>query len=147
VRYPASAIAELANHGISYCGWLPNHRAPGAFATSRFTVHVPRQPYAESLRGIPTIRVFEALACGIPLVCAPWEDSEGLFPKDCYLMAASGSEMQKCMRELANSLDLRETLRTNGLAVIAARHTCRHRAEQLVDIYSSLQSGYTEEAA
>ena len=44
------------------------------------TVHVPRRPYVEALPGIPTIRVFEALACGIPLVSAPWADSEGLFP-------------------------------------------------------------------
>jgi hypothetical protein len=30
--------------------------------------------------GIPTIRVFEALACGVPLICAPWRDEENLFP-------------------------------------------------------------------
>ena len=42
-------------------------------------MHVPRGPYAEALPGIPTIRVFEALACGIPLVSAPWDDCEGLF--------------------------------------------------------------------
>ena len=33
----------------------------------------------KALPGIPTIRVFEALACGIPLVSAPWQDEEGLF--------------------------------------------------------------------
>ena len=43
------------------------------------TVHVPRRPYVDALPGIPTIRVFEALACGIPLVSAPWRDEEGLF--------------------------------------------------------------------
>ena len=32
-----------------------------------------------SLPGIPTIRPFEALACGIPLVSAPWHDAEHLF--------------------------------------------------------------------
>ena len=52
---------------------------PEVFARFRVTVHVPRRPYVEALPGIPTIRVFEALACGIPLVCAPWDDAEGLF--------------------------------------------------------------------
>ena len=66
-------------------GWLPNHRAPQAFARARVTVHVPRRPYVEALPGIPTIRMFEALACGIPLVSAPWNDCEDLFPPDCYL--------------------------------------------------------------
>ena len=35
------------------------------------TVHVPRRPYVKALPGIPTIRVFEALACGIPLDLFP----------------------------------------------------------------------------
>jgi spore maturation protein CgeB len=42
------------------------------------------------LPGIPTIRVFEALACGIPLVSAPWDDSEHLFrPGEDFLVAAT----------------------------------------------------------
>ena len=39
-----------------------------AFAGARATVHVPRRPYVRACPGIPTIRVFEAMACGIPLV-------------------------------------------------------------------------------
>jgi hypothetical protein len=40
-------------------------------------VHVPRRFYVQRLPGIPTIRVFEALACGIPLVCSPWDGLRG----------------------------------------------------------------------
>ena len=33
------------------------------------------------MHGIPTIRVFEALACGIPLlISAPWQDTEAPLP-------------------------------------------------------------------
>ena len=53
---------------------------PTSFAQHRMTIHVPRRPYVEALPGIPTIRVFEALACGIPLVSAPWQDEEALVP-------------------------------------------------------------------
>ena len=77
VRYPQAALGELAAAGILYRGWLPNHEVPATFARARATVHVPRRPYVEALPGIPTIRVFEALACGIPLVSAPWRDVEG----------------------------------------------------------------------
>ena len=42
--------------------------APEVFARHLATVHVPRRFYVDALPGIPTIRVFEALACGIPLV-------------------------------------------------------------------------------
>ena len=89
VRYPEHALATLARHGARYRGWLPNARAPEIFARHLATVHVPRRFYVEHLPGIPTIRVFEALACGIPLVCAPWRDSENLFrPGEDYLVAA-----------------------------------------------------------
>jgi spore maturation protein CgeB len=79
VRYPERALARLRSAGIEYGGWLPNPAAPRVFARYGVTVHVPRRPYVEALPGIPTIRVFEALACGIPLVSAPWSDSENLF--------------------------------------------------------------------
>ncbi len=61
---------------------------PRAFARFRVTVHVPRRPYVLALPGIPTIRPFEALACGIPLISAPWDDAEGLFtPGEDFLVA------------------------------------------------------------
>ena len=96
VRYPESARRLLAEAGIAYQGWLPNFRVPEVFARARMTVHVPRRPYAHRLPGIPTIRPFEALACGIPLICAPWKDCEGLFrPGEDYLVASDGDEMKR----------------------------------------------------
>ena len=84
----------LAATGLAYQGWLPNAEAPASFAQHRMTIHVPRRPYVEALPGIPTIRVFEALACGIPLVSAPWRDEEGLFrPGEDFLMARDAAEM------------------------------------------------------
>ncbi|WP_245986740.1 CgeB family protein [Azospirillum thermophilum] len=77
VRYPEPALEAVRRAGIRYGGYLPNHRAPEVFAAHAVTVHVPRRFYTTHLPGIPTIRVFEALACGIPLVSAPWRDSEG----------------------------------------------------------------------
>jgi spore maturation protein CgeB len=71
VRYPDYALKELDAAGIEYAGWLPNHLVPQVFARYRVTVHVPRRPYARTLPGIPTIRPFEAMACGIPMVSAP----------------------------------------------------------------------------
>src|SRR5699024_762173 len=79
VRYPDEALQALAATNLVYRGWLPNVEVPRQFARHRVTLHVPRRPYVEQLPGIPTIRLFEALACGIPLICAPWEDAEGLF--------------------------------------------------------------------
>ncbi len=139
VRYPRQGLRAVAASGARYCGWLPNHRVPQAFARHRVTVHVPRRLYATMLPGIPTIRVFEALACGIPLVSAPWQDSEGLFrPGRDFLLARTGTEMERRLRDVLNDRGLARELTRNGLASIRARHTCGHRAEELLAICRGL---------
>jgi spore maturation protein CgeB len=139
VRYPEAALATLARHGAIYHGWIPNARAPKAFARHLATVHVPRRFYVETLPGIPTIRVFEALACGIPLVSAPWRDSEGLFQagRD-YLSARDEDEMVRHLTALRDDHALCQELVANGLATIRARHTCSHRADELLAVARKL---------
>lgn len=134
VRYPEHAQKQLATHGIDYAGWLPNHRVPAAFAQSRLTVHVPRRPYVETLPGIPTIRVFEALACGIPLISAPWEDVEQLFPPGAYLRVNNTDEMMAAISLVLRDRDLAAEQVRTGLNAIRSRHTCRHRVEELMEI-------------
>lgn len=139
VRYPSYAVEALEKAGIEYAGWIPNYKVPDAFAASRITVHVPRRPYVEALKGIPTIRPFEAMACGIPLISAPWEDSEGLFnPGKDFLTAASGNEMKEMIRLLLNEPDFAAEMAEHALRTILSRHTCSHRADELLNICRSL---------
>ena len=135
VRYPDRAKRAVVGAGLRYRGWVANHRVPHVFAQHRVTVHVPRRPYREALPGIPTIRPFEALACGIPLVTAPWEDTEGLFaPGADFLVAANGAEMTTHLRDLLGDPELARSLAEHGLATIHARHTCGHRVQELLEI-------------
>lgn len=135
VRYPAEARRRLADAGADYAGWLANHRVPAAFAGFRATVHVPRRPYATALPGIPTIRMFEALACAIPLVSAPWDDAEGLFrPGTDFLTAADGTAMRRHLRALLNDPAMAGALAASGLRRIRERHTCGHRVDELLAI-------------
>jgi spore maturation protein CgeB len=139
VRYPDGAIAALTQAGIRYRGWLPNYQVPEVFAASRVTLHIPRRPYVRELPGIPTIRPFEALACGIPLICSPWNDSEHLFtPGSDYLVADSGEEMKQLIHEVLKDPSLGEDLSTHGLNTIRQRHTCAHRVDELLAIYGEL---------
>jgi spore maturation protein CgeB len=135
VRYPEPVVVRLARAGIRFEGWLANSAVPRIFAKSKVTVHVPRRPYARALPGIPTIRVFEALACGIPLVCAPWTDTEGLFrPGVDFLIARTGAAMREHLSALLADPDMAEAMAARGLATILARHTCRHRVDELLGI-------------
>jgi spore maturation protein CgeB len=135
VRYPPEGQSALAAAGCQFRGWLPNYRVPDAFARARLTVHVPRRAYVTHLPGIPTIRPFEALACGIPLISAPWDDAEGLFRagRD-YLQVGSTEEMTEAMRAVLHDDGLAASLAASGRETILARHTCAHRVEQLLGI-------------
>jgi spore maturation protein CgeB len=139
VRYPDDALREVRDAGIAFRGWLPNARVPDAFARARMTVHIPRGPYLSRLHGIPTIRPFEAMACGIPLISTPWADSEGLFRAGAdYLVADDPAAMHAAIRRLAADPALRQQIAASGLETIRARHTCDHRAEQLERICGEL---------
>ena len=139
VRYPEAAVARIRQTGATYGGWIANADAPALFATAAMTVHVPRRHYARALPGIPTIRVFEALACGVPLISAPWDDAEHLFrPGADYLLARTGREMAQIMRLVAHDAVLARSLARHGLETVRARHGCGHRADELLAIAAEL---------
>jgi spore maturation protein CgeB len=141
VRYPGHSLETLKAHGAIYRGWLPNARAPEVFARHLATVHVPRRFYVDRLPGIPTIRVFEALACGIPLVSAPWQDSEGLFRAgQDYLVARDEAAMERHLTALNKDADLRRALAASGLTTIRGRHSCEHRVDELLAVVASLSA-------
>lgn len=145
VRYPQDAIDLLQDRGIALGGWLANHRVPEVFARHKVTIHVPRRPYVTALPGIPTIRVFEALACGIPLVSAPWDDVESLFrPGLDFLFAADEQHMRTQLRHLVEDPEFAASVAQSGLETIQARHTCRHRVSELLRIVAKIQGVSTE---
>ena len=138
VRYPETGLAALQAAGVSYGGYLPNLDAPATYAHSRLTVHVPRQQYSDAMSGIPTIRVFEALACGIPLVSAPWRDTEGLFRPGDFLWADNTADMVRTIQHLLTDTDAAQEQVTRGLETVLQRHTCAHRAQQFLQIAEEL---------
>ena len=126
-RYPDEAVRTLRSANVDYRGWLPNWRVPEVFSRHRLTIHVPHRT-----------RPFEALACAIPMVSAPWHDDDGLFtPGADYLVARNASEMRKHMHALLNDRDLVRTLTQHALQTIQTRHTCVHRVTQLLRIAST----------
>ena len=142
VRYSQEAKALLAEAGIRYHGWIPNYRVPETFCRHRAAIHIPRRPYTQALPGIPTIRVFEALACGVPLVCSKWEDVEGLFtPGEDFLMARTPQEMRTHLRSVVYDPELARRMAQHGLNTIRSRHTCAHRVDELLEIWKQISVG------
>jgi glycosyltransferase involved in cell wall biosynthesis len=135
VRYPDSARAALARVGISYGGFLPNALVPRTLARFKATVHVPRGPYARALPGIPTIRVFEALACGIPDVTSNIsslpEAGEGL-----ALTVEPGpiEELAGAILQAFTDEQLRHRCRSEA-ATIATQFSAKRMVEQTIAAY------------
>ena len=146
VRYPDEAVAALERAGIRYAGYLPNHCVPEVFARHRVTVHVPRRYYATRLAGIPTIRPFEAMACGIPLVSAPWDDADHLFEDEHYLRVRDGGEMRAALRRVLDRPAESRERAAAARAHVRRHHACANRVDELLGIVASLR-GATEAGA
>jgi spore maturation protein CgeB len=141
VRYPHNVAETLKANGISYRGWLPNYDVPRTWNSFRFTIHIPRRPYVRDLPGIPTIRAFEAMATGIPLICAQWQDTEQLFnPGKDFLGADTPEQVKTHMRLLLKDKDAAEEISNEALKTIHKRHTCAHRVEELMQICQTLRT-------
>lgn len=136
VRYPEEALRRLDEAGIEYGGWLPNYRVPEILRQFNLTVHIPRAPYRQALIGIPTIRPFEALACGVPLIVALWKDTENLFEQGSFLTAMSPGEMKDAMEFLVHDESARNSLAEKGVRSIVGRNDCAMRVAELEGVMS-----------
>lgn len=143
--YPASARLRLRLSGLRYCGSTHGDRIPELFARHRLTVHLPPVGREGAPPDAPTSYFFEALACGIPLISAPWDDGEGLFrPEQDYLLARDCAEMREAMQAILEFPEFAAQLRENGLETIRAHHTCAHRADELLAIDAELKGARLE---
>jgi spore maturation protein CgeB len=139
VRYPDEVVARFRNGlDIQYGGWLANVEVPRIYSAARVVLHVPRRQYVELLPGTPTIRVFEALASGACLISLPWPDTDGLFEAgQDYAVAGSPREMRELIEWLCADDAARERFGQRGRQTILNRHTCGHRADQLLGLLAS----------
>jgi spore maturation protein CgeB len=135
-RYSEAARRALLEAGIDSAGWVPNYEVPRIFARFALTVSIPRRPQVQT----PTSQLFEALACGIPLVSTPWDDAEGLFrPGQDFLLAHNGEEMKLLLRDLLDDPALGVELARAGRETLLSRHTCAHRVDELLEIYRQVR--------
>jgi spore maturation protein CgeB len=137
-RHSSAAILELKRAGVDYLGALPNHRLPEVFRRHRVALHVPSLR-TRDLPGMPSLRFFEALAVGVPLVSAPFRDAEELFRRGDYVSVANTEQMKRALRDLICNPALRDAIATRGRETILARHTCAHRADELLSILGRFQ--------
>ena len=125
-QYPA-AIVWPAN--VVRIEHLPPAEHRAFYNAQRFTLNITR---ADMIRAgySPSVRLFEAAACGVPIISDYWEGLDTFFTFDTeILIARSPADTLRCCRELpeAERLAIGERARRRVLA----HHTSAHRAHEL----------------
>jgi spore maturation protein CgeB len=101
---------------------LPPEEHPAFYAAQAFTLNVTRAAMVEA-GWSPSVRLFEAAACGVPVISDRWEGLEELLPE--VRIADTTDDVLRLLREPADPRALR--------ARVLAGHTAERRVEQLVE--------------
>jgi spore maturation protein CgeB len=122
---------------------LSAHEHRAFYGAQRFTLNVTRADMARA-GWSPSVRLFEAAACGTPIVTDPWPGLEEFFePGREILVARSASESMRWLRDLTEGE--RRAIAERARARALAEHTAAHRAQALeryVDEISARDAGH-----
>jgi spore maturation protein CgeB len=95
----------------------------------RFTLNLTRADMAQAGFS-PSVRLFEAAACGTPIISDAWPGIETLFrPGEEVLLARTGDEVLTYLQHIPD--DRRRALGAAARERVLAAHTADHRAAEL----------------
>ena len=104
-------------------------RHPAFYARQKFTLNLTRG----EMRAVgysPSVRLFEAAACGTPIISDEWPGlEEFLRPGSEILIARSTEDVLRYMRDVTESE--RSAIASSARSRILTHHTAKHRATEL----------------
>lgn len=108
---------------------LPPKRHRGFYNAQHFTLNLTRADMVTAGFS-PSVRLFEAAACGTPIISDHWDGIDTLFePGLEILIARSAEDVLEWVRDLPEPQ--RRTLGARARARVLAQHTAAHRAAEL----------------
>jgi spore maturation protein CgeB len=120
-------------HNVSRIEHLPQHEHPAFYSGQRFTLNITRADMRE-LGFSPSVRLFEAAACGTPVISDRWPGIETIFePMNEILLVSDTNEVRQILEHLTE--DRRLSIAENARRRILVEHTPDHRARQLETYY------------
>lgn len=128
--------------------WPPNverveHVAPGEhpdfYGSLRYTLNVTRADMVKSGYS-PSVRLFEAAACGVPIISDLWSGIEEFFePNAEIFLARSSADVYRILTELPE--DERRRTAEQARDRVLRHHTALHRAQKLEHYVEELRAG------
>ena len=107
---------------------------PMFYAEQRFTLNATRADM-KALGFSPSVRLFEAAACGTPVISDRWPGIETIFaPSREILLASTPREVLDILRDMPEAH--RRSIAENARRRVLADHTPAHRARQLETYYA-----------
>jgi spore maturation protein CgeB len=116
-------------HNVEYRAHLPPSEHRAFYNRQRFTLNVTRSEMRQA-GWSPSVRLFEAAACGTPIISERWPGLDSLLePGREILLANTGAEVLSLLRDVGE--EERRALARRARQRILSEHTAAHRAEQL----------------
>jgi spore maturation protein CgeB len=120
---------------------LPPHRHRTFYNSQHYTLNVTRQAMVQ-LGYSPSVRLFEAAACGVPIISDYWEGLTDLFEEGKEIMIARNTqEMLVLLHETTQSA--RQSIADAARAKVLAKHTAASRALELLHYFEEINKEYT----
>ncbi|HEX3486282.1 MAG TPA: glycosyltransferase [Micropepsaceae bacterium] len=117
---------------VEYISHLPPERHPAFYCGQNFALNLTRADM-RVLGFSPSVRLFEAASCGVPIISDPWDGLETVFKPDREILLAETAE------DVLHHLDAitpakRRAIAEAARARVLAAHTSHHRAQELETI-------------
>ncbi len=118
---------------IYFVHHVPPELHPAFFSSSRLTLNVTRAAMA-AWGWCPSGRLFEAAACGTPLVSDAWEGLDSfLLPGEEILLAHTAADVRAALERSPEEL---RRMAARARKRVLSEHTAAHRARQLEQLWS-----------
>ncbi|MBD1396993.1 glycosyltransferase [Pontibacter sp. JH31] len=146
-QWPNGRFAVAGARYPSDMGWTSNvtmlqHLSPAEhrdfFNSQRFTLSIARAEMSR-IGYTPSMRLFEAAACCVPIISDHWEGIETLFePETEILISAGAKDTLRYLREICNTE--RKTIGSRARRKVLSLHTADHRAQELEGFVAELMT-------
>jgi spore maturation protein CgeB len=118
---------------------VPPADHPSFYGAQRFTLNLTRAEM-RAAGWSPSVRLFEAAACGVPVISDRWEGLEALFaPGEEILVADSAANVLAYLAEVGE--DRRLAIAERARARVLAEHTAERRCQQLEEEVAAVMVG------
>lgn len=141
-QYPAGIDWPLNVDRIDH---LPPAQHPRFYSRQRFTLNVTRADMIEA-GWSPSVRLFEAAACGTPIISDYWRGLNELLPdREALIVARRTEDVTEVLTKLKESR--RRAISNRAAAIVRDNHTGHMRARELVATLEHLALTETSDSA